>query len=206
MGILPQRGVEETPCEWISQLEVHQLLVTSPQVVYPIGLNGQDEPIITSLQEPLASGVSLTVSEYIYLRIDIPSPPVEEPDQKIPPLGEVSIILVASSHKSPLKSKGSMTMDVSNLLSQVMLEASSCEFKHSSPRSPTPVVVLMTLPWKPEGPPWPVDTSSQASIKEVEASLQDIPSNISQIAAISRTGSITPSGCNGALDKCQQSP
>ena len=56
------------------------LLATSLQVIYPIGLNGQDEPIITFLPEPLASGVSLTASEPIYLGIDIPSSPVEEPD------------------------------------------------------------------------------------------------------------------------------
>ena len=39
LGILPQRGVEVTPCGEISQLEVCQLLIASPQVVYPIGLN-----------------------------------------------------------------------------------------------------------------------------------------------------------------------
>ena len=76
LGVPPQRGAEEAPCGWISQLEVHQLLVASSQVVYPIGLNGHDEPIITSLPEPLASGVSLTTDEPIYLGIDIPSPPV----------------------------------------------------------------------------------------------------------------------------------
>ena len=101
LGILPQRGAEATPYRWISQLEVCQLLATSPQVIYPIGLNGQDEPIITSLPEPLASGVSLTAGEPIYLRIDIPSLPMEEPDQKILPLGKVSTIIVASPHKSP---------------------------------------------------------------------------------------------------------
>ena len=63
LGILPQRGAEEVPCGWISQLKVCQLLAASPQVVCPIGLNGQDEPVITSLPEPLASGVSITTSK-----------------------------------------------------------------------------------------------------------------------------------------------
>ena len=53
-------------------------------------------------------------------------------------------------------------------------------------------MVLTTPPWKPEGQLWPVDTSSQASIEEVEASLEDIPAGISPIAAISRTRSISP--------------
>ena len=117
LGILPQRGAEETPCGWISKLEVCQLLATGPQVIYPVGLNGHDEHVITTLPEPLASGVNHTASKHIYLGIDIPSPPVEEPEQKIPSLGEVSTILMASPHKSPLKSEGSMTMEVSILLS-----------------------------------------------------------------------------------------
>ena len=105
LGILHQRGVEVVPCGQISQLEVCQLLVAGPQVIYPRGLNGHDEPIITSLPELLASGVSLSTGKSIYLGIDIPSPPVEEPDQKILPLGEVSTIVVASPHKSPQNQK-----------------------------------------------------------------------------------------------------
>ena len=50
----------------------------------------------------------------------------------------------------------------------------------------------MTPPWKPEGPLQAVNTSSQVSVKEAEASLEDIPTNISPISAISRTGSINP--------------
>ena len=40
IGILPQRKVEVSPCGQISQLELHQLLSTRPQVIYPVGLNG----------------------------------------------------------------------------------------------------------------------------------------------------------------------
>ena len=150
-------------------------LLLAPQVIYPLGLNGQDEPIITSLPELLASGINLTMDEALYLGIDIQSPLMEEPEQKILPLGKVSTIIVASPHKSPPKSEGSMTMEVSNLLSQAMLEVSSCGSEHLSSRRPTPVGVPMTPPQKPEGPPWPVDTSSQVSIEAAEASLEDIP-------------------------------
>ena len=76
LGILPQRGAEATPCEWISQLEVCQFLIASPQVIYPIGFNGYDEPFITSLPEPLASCISLTAGEPVYLEIDIALPMV----------------------------------------------------------------------------------------------------------------------------------
>ena len=50
LGILPHRGAEVIPCGWVSQLEVCQPLATGLQVIYPVGLNGQDEPIITSWQ------------------------------------------------------------------------------------------------------------------------------------------------------------
>ena len=45
LGILPHRGAEVVPCRQISQLEVHQLLAAGPQVIYPVGLNGQDEQL-----------------------------------------------------------------------------------------------------------------------------------------------------------------
>ena len=80
LGILPQRGTEATPCRQISQLEVCQLLVTGPQVIYPIRLNGCEEPIITSLPEPLTNGVSLTRGEPVYLEIDILPSLAEELD------------------------------------------------------------------------------------------------------------------------------
>ena len=120
LGILPQMGTEMTACGRISQLEVHQLLVPGLQVAYPIGLNGHEEPIITSLPESLANNVSLTGGESIYLEIDIPQYLAEELDQKAPTIGEHSTIIIASPHKTtPLKAEGevSMTMEVRSLLS-----------------------------------------------------------------------------------------
>ena len=71
LGILPQGKAEETSCGQISQLDVCQLLSAGPQVVYPTGLNGQDEPVITTLPEPLSSGISIIASKHLYLGINI---------------------------------------------------------------------------------------------------------------------------------------
>ena len=60
LGILLQGKVQETFCGQISQLEVCQLLAAGPQVIYPIGLNRHDEPFITTLPDPLGSGISLS--------------------------------------------------------------------------------------------------------------------------------------------------
>ena len=118
---------------------------------------------------------------------------MEEPVPKMPPLKDIPSVLKTSPPKSPPKSKGSMTVEVSNLLFQAVLEVSSCESQQSPPRRLTTAVVLMSLPWRPEGLLLPADTSSQASIDEGEASLEDIPANICPIAAISGSNSTSTS-------------
>ena len=188
--------VRATTCGQVSQLEVCQLLITSPQIIYPIGLNGHDEPIITSLPEPLASGISLTAGKPVYLEMDIPPPQVEEPDQKVLPLGEVSIIVIVNPHKStPPKSEGegSMTREVRDLLSQAILEMSGHRSKSSTLRRLHPAVVLIPPSHQPKELLQPVDTSSQASTEMVEASLEGIPTSTSPIAVTSRSESISPS-------------
>ena len=60
LGVLPQGGADMTAYGRISQLEVCQVLVSGLQVAYPVGLNGHEDPIITSLPESLANGISLT--------------------------------------------------------------------------------------------------------------------------------------------------
>ena len=99
LGILPQGKAEETSW-WADQSAQH--LPTSvcwPQVVYPSGLNGHVEPIITTLPELLSSGVSIIASEHPYLEIDIP--PKGELDTKVLPIGKASIIQTTNPHKSP---------------------------------------------------------------------------------------------------------
>ena len=96
LDILPQRGAEITTYGRISQLVVFQLLVSGPQVAYLIGLNRCEEPIITFLPESLANGISLTRGKSIYLEIDILQSLAEEPDQKAPPIGKHSTIIIAS--------------------------------------------------------------------------------------------------------------
>ena len=100
LGILPQGKAEETSCWWISQLDICQLLSAGLQVVYPSGLNGQDEPIITTLPELLSSDISIIASEHLYLEINIR--PMEESDTKALPIGKASTIQKTSLCKSPL--------------------------------------------------------------------------------------------------------
>ena len=190
LGIWPQGKAEETSCGQISQLDICQLLSASPQVVYPSGLNGHDEPIITTLPELLSSGTSIITIEHLYLEIDIPSK--EESDTKDLPIGKASIIQTTNPHKSPPKPEGSMTAEVNYLLDRAITEVSSYGSEHSSLEKITMAAVTMSPPRKSEVAVPPVDMSSQASIEEVEGSLEDIPTNISPIAAVYSTKSVSP--------------
>ena len=103
LGILPQGGAEMTACRRINQLEVCQLLISSLQVIYPVGLNRCEEPIIPPLPKSLANSISLTGGESVYLEIDIPQSLAEEPDWKALPIGKHSTIIIASPHKTTPK-------------------------------------------------------------------------------------------------------
>ena len=101
LGILPQGKAEESLYGQISQLKVCQLLSTGPQVIYPVGLNGDDKPVMITLPEPLHSSASITANEHPYMRINIPLPPPEEPEHTTSLLGKAHTIPAANSPKPP---------------------------------------------------------------------------------------------------------
>ena len=192
LGILPQGKAEESPYGWTSQLEVCQLLSTRPRVVYPVGLNRDDKLVTITLPELLHSGANITANEHPYMRINIPLPPPEEPEHTTLPLGEVHTIPAANSPNPP-KPKISIATEVDDLLTQVMADESSHELEHSPIGKAATVEAVMSPSHKSEDPPLPVNTSSQASMEEAEASLESIPTNISPITATYSSSSASPS-------------
>ena len=190
LGIPSQGEVEETSSGWISQLNICQLLSASPQVIYPSSLNRHDKSIITTLPEPLSSGKSIITNEHYYLEIDISFK--RESDTKALLIGEASIILKTIPPKSFPEPKCSLAAEVDNLLTQAMADTSSCESEQSSPEKTAMVTVSTSPAHMSEVTAPPADTSSQASIKEAEGSLEDIPTNISLIVAAYSSGSISP--------------
>ena len=81
-----------TTCGRISQLKVHQLLTSGLQVTYLVGLNGWEDPIITSLPKSLANGISLTGGGSVYLEVNILQPMVDELDWKALPLADTLLL------------------------------------------------------------------------------------------------------------------
>ena len=179
--ILPEGGTSSAACGRVSQLEVHQLLILGLQVIYLVGLNGHEIPLITSLPESLANGTNLPGGEPIYLRTDILQSIAEGPEWKVLPPSNCLSILMASSIKATLpkvEREVSMTMEVRELLSWVVLDMSGHVSEKSIPKRLNPIIVLTPLPHKLGDPSGPVDTSSQVSTpadaEMMEASLMEI--------------------------------
>ena len=195
-----------TACRRISQLKVHQLLVSGLQVTYLVGLNGHKDHIITSLPKSLANGISLTGGKSMYLEIDILQPMEKELDWKASPLSRCSAIIIPSPLKTTppkLEREVSMTMEVRSLLSQAMLDTSSQGSGNSTSKRPNPMGILTPPPHNLKDLPKPVDNSSQVSaLHDIEiggTSLGEVPTAISPIAATSRSRSVTPPTDAGQL-------
>ena len=179
-----------TACRRVSQLEVCQLLSSGSWVVYPVGLNGCEVPVIASPPESLTKGINLLRGKPIYLKVDIPQSIVKGPKLKAPPLGShsSSFLITSPIRPPPLKAEGevSMTMEMRELLSQVVLDTSELISGNSTPKRWEPMVLVTPLLTKPKDFPQPVDTSSQMSALDdaemEDTSLEEIPTPSSPTA------------------------
>ena len=128
LSILVEGGTSGATCRWISQLDICQLLSSGSHVVYPVGLNGCEVSVITSLPKLLAKGTTMLRGKPIYLPVDILQSSAKGQESKALSPGSHSIpILTASPIRAPLlKTAGwvSMTMEVRELLSWVALDIS----------------------------------------------------------------------------------
>ena len=158
------------PCRKICQLEAHQLLSSGSQVVYPEGLNGCQVRVVTSLPELLSNGMTMLGGKPTFLQVDLSQSATKEQESKATSLGSGSSPPLATSptRALPLKAESqiSMTLEVSKLLSQAVLDTSALASGSSTPRRPGSLPLAITLPLKLEDSAKPVDTSSQVSIPD----------------------------------------
>ena len=189
LGILPQGKAEENSYGQISQLEVHQLLSARSQVVYPVGLNGEDEPITNTLPELLSSSASVTANKHPYMRIDNPHLPWRNQNIQLCQLTRCTPSLQLDI---PPKPRVSIVAEVDDLLTQAMEDASSCKSKCSPTGKVTTVEAVTSPPWRSEASPQLVNISSQTSMEEAKASLEGLPANVSPITAAYSSRSASP--------------
>ena len=71
LSIMVEGGTSSVTCGRISQLEVCQLLSSGTQVIYPVGFNGCQVPMIMSLSDLLARGATLLWGKPAFLSVDI---------------------------------------------------------------------------------------------------------------------------------------
>ena len=166
IGILPQGKVEESPYGQISQLKVHQLLSTGPQVIYLVGLNGGNQLVTITLPELLHNGSSVTTDEHPHMGIDIPLLSPEEPECTTLPLGGVHPIPAITTPKTPWKPRISLRAEVDALLKWGMADNSSHESEHVTAEKAAAADAVISLSHKVEVSALPIDTSSQANVEE----------------------------------------
>ena len=124
--------IEGTPsrnvCRHLSQLEVCLLLQLECQVVYPEGLNGALEPVVTSLPESLTHGMNM-LDKPTFLLVDLSHfiagnhvPKASAPHDTLTPISPTHLAV-----EHPLRVQGhiSMTTEVQELLSHTALDTSS---------------------------------------------------------------------------------
>ena len=85
-----------------------------------MGLNGGDQSVTFDLPGPLHGGSSVTTDEHPYMKIDIPSPTLEEQDGANPPLGRGHATQAVAMHKTPWKPRIILMPEVGELLTRGM--------------------------------------------------------------------------------------
>ena len=178
LGILPQGKVEESPHGWISQLKVCQLISARPQVIYPVGLNGCDQSVTINILEPLHSSSSITNDEHLYLQIDIPLPTPEGPECTTQPLGRVPATPIDNIPKTLWKPRITLMAEVNDLIDRGMADDYNSKLEHSTMGEEASVGADVPPPPKAEVSAPPLDTSSQASVEEMETSQESNPINV----------------------------
>ena len=103
LSILVEGGTSSATCGQISQLDICQLLSSGSQVIYPVGLNRCEIPVIMSLPKSLAKDMTMLGGKPIYLSVDILQSAVKGQESKAPSPGGHSIpILTTSPIRAPL--------------------------------------------------------------------------------------------------------
>ena len=134
--------------------------------------------VTIDLPEPLHSGSSVTTDEHPYLQIDIPLPTPEEPEHTTLLLGGASGTPVDNIPKTLWKPRVTLMVEVNDLLNQGMADDYDCEPEHSAMEEEAAAGTDIPLLPKAEVSTPPLDTSSQASVEEMETSQESNPINV----------------------------
>ena len=189
--VLPQ-GEVRSPSGWISQLKICRLLSNGPLVVFPTELNRGNQSVTVSLAESLHTGSSITTDEYPYIEVNIPTLIPEEQSHANLPLGKKQDSATTDQSKVPWKPRITLKAEITDLVNQGMMDIYDQESEHSTTVE-VPSTEADTLPpLKREKPVLLMDTHSQTSTAETEASGESNPAGASPMAATHSSHSSSP--------------
>ena len=189
--VLPQ-GKAESQSGWISQLKICWLLSARLLVVFPVGLNGGNQSVTIDLPKSLHTGSSVTMDERPYIKVNIPMPIPEEQDHASLPLDEKCDIPTSNWPKTPWKPRVTLLAEANSLLDQGMTDDYDRELEHSAMEEVPATEADASPPLKTDTTVLPLDTSSQASAAETEASMGSNPIGILTMAATHSSQSSSP--------------
>ena len=186
------QGEVVSPSGWISQLKVCQLLSTGPSVVFPMELNGGNQSVTIDLPESLHMGSSVITDEYPYIEVKIPTLVPKEQGNANLPLGEKYNTATANQPKTPWKPRITLTAEVNDLIGQGMMDNYDQESEHSAMAEVPSTEADTSSPSKREKPVLLLDTHSQTSVAETEASVESNPADTLPTAAAHCSCSSSP--------------
>ena len=102
-------------------------------------------------------------------------PTLEEQDCATLPLGGMHDTPTVTVPKTPWKPRVTLMVEVNDLLDQGMTDNYDQESEHSAMAEEPTTEADASLPTKTEVPVLPLDTSSQVSTAEIEASMESNP-------------------------------
>ena len=189
--VLPQ-GEVGSPSGQISQLKICRLLSDGPLVIFPMELNGGNQSVTISLAESLHTGSSVTTDEYPYIEVNIPTLIPEEQSHANLPLGEKQDSATTDQLKVPWKPKITLIGEITDLIDWAMMDNYDQESEHSIVAKVPSTEADTSPPLKREKPVLLLDTHSQTSMAEMEASGESNPAGTSPMAAAHSSHSSSP--------------
>ena len=147
------------------------------------------------LPESLHTGSSVINDEYPYIEVNIPTLVPKEQGNADLPLGKKCDTAIANQPKTSWKPRITLTAEVKDLIGQGMMDDYDLESEHSAKvEVPSPEAVTSS-PLKREKPVLLLDTHSQTSAAETEASGESNPAGTSPMAVVHSSCSSSPITC-----------
>ena len=155
-------------------------------------LNQGDQSVTIDLLESLHMGSSVITDEYPYIEVNIPTLVPKEQGNANLPLGKKCNTATANQPKTSWKPRITLLAEVNGLIGWGMMDDYDQESEHSTTAEVPSTEAVTLSPSKREKPVLLLDTHSQTSVAETEASMESNPASALPTAAVHSSHSSSP--------------